>query len=38
MTHRLGNSYVVVNPNPEFQLQIGDIMWVARELFPVWFI
>ncbi|XP_058969191.2 potassium channel subfamily T member 1 isoform X2 [Pocillopora verrucosa] len=30
MTHRLGNSYVVVNPNPEFQLQIGDIIYLIR--------
>lgn len=30
MTQRSGNSYVVVNPNPEFQLQIGDIIYLIR--------
>ncbi|PFX29727.1 Potassium channel subfamily T member 1 [Stylophora pistillata] len=30
MTQRSGNSYVVVNPNPEFRLQIGDIIYLIR--------
>lgn len=28
MSHRSGNSFVIVNPNPEFELQEGDIVYL----------